>query len=177
MTIYYSWAKNHRVSACSGFILKTKNAMRFPWLFCSPWRTAGLLHRLQQARWSLAVLLELVFSVPILSKPDNEKTLYICMDLACHLSAKSTAGCLDHICLKIHLSFSIYLVLWNHRVHTGQLWTIKLPHVRNTVSQMSRGNWPYAHSQPSPNGQENWFNLYFVVTHFATCLKGVKEQP
>jgi len=40
---------------------------------------------------------------------------------------------------------------------------------------MSKGNLPYAHPQTSPNCQANWFNLYFVVTHFASYLQGSKR--
>lgn len=91
MTIYYSWTKNPRVSTCSGFVSKTRNAMRFPLLFAQAIKDSWLITLcLQQVKWSLAVLQELVLSVPILSKPDNQKTFYICIDLACHLSEKKT---------------------------------------------------------------------------------------
>jgi len=36
-----------------------------------------------------AALQELLLSVPMLSKPDNRKTFYICIDLACHPSVKT----------------------------------------------------------------------------------------
>lgn len=89
MTIYYSWTKKPEFLPAVALFPRPEMPWDFLWFFTQAIKDSWLITLcLQQVKWSLAVLQELVLSVPILSKPDNQKTFYICIDLACHLSVK-----------------------------------------------------------------------------------------